>query len=426
MVEYKTNLQQPALFTRSFITQLLGLVVVSALAVYATIISDKEMKKIVPETHSWASVNNLKPSGTSGFYQLLQDIYQTHHPLTTRRKVLLWRTNYRLLKERCRGTGQTLIIVSPDEYFQDSQIENLLAWVKKGNNLVYLDSFQFSGNRKLLNGLGLTNLSLKPHLEDALSDSGQEAITGQNYYSHLRQLKLSATDALTGAPALVTVKQHSLILEKALDKGRVLLGSCPKMVNNRQLGQSEYWSNFQFLANWLASTSGDILIDEFCHGHSEGINIFLYFFHGPAGLVCGQMLLILILAVISCHNRFGATIGRSVARRISDQEHIDGLASTYQRAQARNAVLDINFQHARTRLCRTLQFPPHETNENLLAELARNENLPGFAQLRQMVEKVSNSLSNKKIESDEELRELCRFCDKICQWSNGTSGSAAS
>ncbi len=157
---------------------------------------------------------------------------------------------------------------------------------------------------------------------------------------------------------LVSVNGNPVIVQKELGKGKILIGSCPQMVSNRQITLSERWSNFQFLYNWLATTRGDILFDEKCHGSTKGTNVIFYFLHGPTGLVALQLLLILSLAVASAQQRFGATLVVKNNRRISNLEHIEGLSNTYQRAGARQAVLSIIWLSVRQKLCKLLRNQP--------------------------------------------------------------------
>jgi hypothetical protein len=211
------------------------------------------------------------------------------------------------------------------------------------------------------------------------------------------------------------------------------------MVSNRQITLSERWSNFQFLYNWLATTHGDILFDEKCHGSTKGINVIFYFLHGPTGLVALQLILILIVGVVSAHQRFGAILAIKNNRRISNLEHIEGLSNTYQRAGARQAVLSIIWMSVRQKLCKVLQISPREEDDKLNSALAAQEQMRGQATLISagsppgtdpgtgtgiitsspinvlaLVESCERAVNRKDL-SDEELRELVAACDKISE-----------
>jgi hypothetical protein len=245
-------------------------------------------------------------------------------------------------------------------------------------------------------------------------------------YAHLRVLNLSAQQRLNGGKTLASIEEKPVLVQKTLGKGMVLIGSCPQMVTNRQITMSERWSNFQFLSNWLATTNGEILFDEKCHGSTKGVNVVYYFLHGPSGFVALQILLILLLAILSAHQRFGASLKLSNNRRISNLEHIEGLSNTYHRADARLAVLSIIWFNIRQKLCKLLQISPREEDDKLNKALDAQEKLRGGGMIStgtgivtaqtmvQLVEKCQVAVNRKEL-TDEELRELVAACDKISE-----------
>src|SRR6202789_1436277 len=414
---------------KTLVLQLVGLFAVSTLVVYGTLASDKQLEKIMPEAKTFASINNLKPSGMSAFYELCKKVF-------AERSVTEWALPYRKLKGATRegATGAekgVLIIVSPDESLAEFEVEDILVWVRQGNPLVYLDNFQFRHTKRLLDKIDVS----ARELEEGITNKQSDARLDLPQYAHLRVLNVSAQQKLAGGKTLVSVNGKPLIVQIELGKGKVLVGSCPQMVSNRQITLSEHWSNFQFLHNWLATTSGDILFDEKCHGSTKGINVFFYFLHGPTGWVVLQLLLILILAVVSGHQRFGSAVVVRNNRRISNLEHIEGLSNTYQRAGARQAVLSIIWLSVRQKLCKILQISPREEDDKLNNALSGQEKImQAYTNIGQdtsqntgsntgpntgvtvleLVKKCESAVNRKDL-SDEELRELVTACDKISE-----------
>ncbi len=408
-----------AKFKRELIIQLLALVGVCSLLVYSTMSSDKQLNKIMPETRLWASSTNMRPSGMSACYELLEKVFGKE------RSVKKWETPYRTLggsKEKTESSSEhlsalqpavkchgVLIIVSPDQSLANYEVEEILSWVKDGNYLLYLDSFVLRTSRRLLDKTAMTVKQLEPPALEKKSDPRFDS----PFYDHLRQLSITADHSVRGGRKVATVDGACVIAEKDYGKGKILVASCPNLVTNRQINKSEYWSNFQFIYNWIATTDGDIYFDERCHGLSQGVNVFYFFLRGPAGSVIAQILVLLAVAILSTNQRFGAVKQVKARRQISNLEHINGLSNTYMRAKAKQAVIEIIWQSARLKLCKFLQISPHEPSDRLLQELkaSASEQTEGLAIVAEQCEKA---IINKDL-SDDQLIELVESCDKISQ-----------
>jgi hypothetical protein len=146
---------------------------------------------------------------------------------------------------------------------------------------------------------------------------------------------------------------------------------------------------------------------------SEGVNVYFYFLRGPSGWILLQISLILLVAVLSANQRFGARLQMSNNRRISNLEHINGLSNTYQRANARQAIIEIIWQNLRLRICRILQISPHESNDNLVKEL-RARGSEEASHVANVAEKCQSAISNPNL-NDDDLRALVASCDKIAE-----------
>ncbi len=399
----------PVVFKRDLILQLLALVVVCGLLVYASLSSDKQLNKIMPEAHTWASTTNLRPSGMSACFDLTDKLFAPE------RAVKRWELPYRILGGTRKANEQSnksakpsaiqplpmvhgvLIIISPDQSLANFEVEEILSWVERGNYLIYLDSFVLRTSRRLLDKTAMTVRQLEPPATNKKTDPRFDV----RLYDHLRQLTVSADHSIKGGSKVATIDGACIIAEKEYGKGRILVASCPSLVSNRQISQVQYWSNFQFMYNWLATTEGEIFFDERCHGLSQGINVFYYFLRGPTGCVLVQLGLLLLVAVLSTSQRFGAVTPVKVGRQISNLEHINGLSNTYMRAKAKQAVIEIVWQNARLKLCKFLQISPHEPSERLLEELKANggEHLS----MATIAEQCEKAINNREL-SDDQLK----------------------
>ena len=421
--------------------QLAGLFAVGTLVVWGTLASDRQLEKVMPETRIYPSVNNVRPSGLSAFYKLCEKVFST---AKHGRQVGEWDLPYRRLKDgtvgalgsddtaknKNRSTHAILIIVNPDQSLARFEVDQILAWVRLGNSVIYLDDFQFRDSKRLLDDVHVTARELNPPLLNKVSDP--RLATTVPVYTHLHTLNLSADQKLGGGTTLVSSGESPIIVEATVGKGRVLIGSCPAMVSNQQVSQTERWSNFQFLCNWIATTDGDIYFDEKCHGASNGTNVIFYFLRGPAGWTILQLALLLTIAIVSSSQRFGAITLVRNQRRISNLEHINGLSNTYYRAGAREAILAIIWTGVRQKLCKVLQINPHEGDEKLNEALSAQQRLDGTknspalenSAAREDADDVAvlvrqcQAAVNRKDLNDKELRELVAACDKITEQSD--------
>lgn len=373
-------------FTRGLLLQLGFLLGISGVMTYAALSADKEFEKLLPESKVVSSTYNTKPSGISALHELFEEVFGSGSG-AGKRKIVRWETPYRKLvggtvlpkvvdatrrKEILPPVKGVLIIVRPDEALADFEVEELLAWVKEGNSLVYLDDFRFHFSRRLLEKIGLGIERFAKPIENALSDENKDE-TIAPLFTHLRVLRLSANEHITAGKPLVTVDGHTIVAQKSYGHGKILVGSAPNMLSNKLVNKAENWANFQFFSNWISQTEGGIYFDETCHGYKNGASVIVYFMRGPAGLVILQIGIILLIGIVSQHQRFGSILRFKNPRKIASSEYISGLANTYSRAQARKAALEIIYQSLKNRLCKLLAISPHEPVERLLESLATNQ-----------------------------------------------------
>lgn len=383
-----------------FRLQLVTFVIISALAVFASTKLDADLEKYMPESQPIASIFNKRPSGVSGLFEIARSVGVD---------CVAWLSPYRDLK----NTTGMLVIIGPTESLKDFEADQILAWVSKGNRLLYLDRFDFKMFRRLLDkvhveitdGKELTNhpIAVKKQEEDQLE------------FSHVSQLHVTAENRLRGGKPLIEDRGGALLTELSHGKGKIYLGTIPTLCANRLLADEHYWSNFQFIVNVFRAERGGIIFDEHCHGYSEADNVFAFLARRAPGLVFAQILLLLTLAVWSGSRRFGRLKKANTPRKISNLEYINGMSNTYRRAKANIAVLEIIFQNFKTSLCKNSGINPNESDEKITAQLQSSTILRNERQterVARLFSTVATHIESKQL-TDKQLKEIVVECDSL-------------
>jgi hypothetical protein len=160
-----------------FRLQLVAFVIVSALAVFASIGFDTELEKYLPESQPLASIFNKRPSGLSGLFEIAESVGVT---------CAAWMSPYRELKKK----EGMLVIIAPSDSLKDFEAEQILTWVGKGNRLLYLDRFDFKMFRRLLEKIDIDITDGKELTNFPITiDEKQES---QPVFSHVSQLRITA------------------------------------------------------------------------------------------------------------------------------------------------------------------------------------------------------------------------------------------
>ncbi|MBI4532526.1 MAG: DUF4350 domain-containing protein, partial [Candidatus Melainabacteria bacterium] len=312
------------------------LIMLSILAIYVGIGFNEQIEKFLPEPKSFTSTFNKKPSGLSGLKELAGKVGLAAHT---------WQLPYRQLANR----HGTLVVFQPEVSFRPFEAEQILEWVKSGNQLIYFDEFAFQFERRLINKLGVDAIPGK-----ILQNNFVKGNSAHPEFSYVGGLTVTAQSRLTGGSPLLSDESGALISEVKHGKGYILLGVMPSLCANRQLISKGSWPNFQFMINSFRTTGGELLFDEFCHGYSQASNVFIYLAKGPVGLVLMQLLIVFLLAITSSFQRFGSIKTLTQHRKISNLEFINGLASTYRRAKANGLVAEVLAHNCHLKLCKAL------------------------------------------------------------------------
>lgn len=399
--------------SRQLTIQLAVLLAASALSVVTGVVFKKELDRMLPDSRT-SSTFNEKASGLSGLFELTKKLGY---------KVSRFELPYRHLQ----GYGQTLVTIAPQETLKEFEVDQIIKWVKKGNTWIYLDDFSFYSasdilakfkmsakttgvnkkvDQKLNKQSSLDDLDFKPEMIYVRPvDKFEEN-------KNVGGLKLEPTCRLSGGEPIVEDSLGRIVSFVPLEKGKVIIGGLVSICENRTISKIEYWSNFQFLENWMSTAGGAILFDERAHGYTGGTNVFIRLSRGPMGLITFQLALILFIGVASGIQRFGRAVAIDSSRRISNLEYINGLANTWSRARANKLILEILFASFRTRLARVLGLAVYETDDKFAALLKEKLQITRSEADPNVFEVYQEALGADALK-DEQVSAIVSSCDKI-------------
>lgn len=376
-----------------------------ALCVVATAIASiskdfsAKVDSVLPEATINASTFNKRQTGYSGFLELLQKSGLDAH---------VWELPYRDLLAQ-KGT---LIIVAPIYSASPFEIEQLLRWVKQGNNLVYLDYFGFGAGRKFLQALDVDIAGENAQLRDQSMHLSPSDLS-KNVGEHVEEVFVTANQRISGADdALLKDDKGAFLTEISYGDGKCLVGTIPTLASNFRFSEKSHWGNLQLLLNWIRSAGpGKVWFDERAHGYSSAVNLFFVISRGPYGLIVLQLLIIFLVCLVSLGQRFSAKRAVPVVRRVSNLEYIEGLANTYQRARAYDMAYHIMFVHLRNKLCRALGVSPEEDQTELAAPWA--EAIGERPEVCAAFLKASHEAAENRHLTIEEFKKLMADCDSF-------------
>lgn len=375
--------------------QLATFAAASLLAVYVGLSFDRVMEKYLPESRSFPSTFNRRPSGYSGLAELTRKVGMASYR---------WQLPYRRLNQ-VRGT---LFIVQPDDPLPSYGVDQILAWVREGNSLIYLDHFLFGFERRLIERLGFS-VQIGKRLEEAalpLNDSHPA-------FRHARSVTVTAESRISGGVALIADGDGGLLMTRKYGRGQILVGVMPNLCANRRLTCRSDWPNFQLMVNLFRTTGGSIYFDEFCHGYSQAGSVFSFLARGPVGLISFQMALIALTAVFSSWQRFASSETLPVTRKISNLEFVHGLSNTYRRAGANDLVWEILSHALGARLLRALGTSANQADEKLSAAWSQATG-QSAREMEEFLARSRMALARRNL-TEGELIALVAYCDKISE-----------
>jgi hypothetical protein len=372
-----------------------ALIAVSVFGVLVGTAFRDTLTTFIPETVPNLSTYNKKASGYSALFELAEKL-----KLDVRR----WQAPYRMLSAD-KVTG-TLVILSPWDTPSASEAEMLERWVEEGNDLVFLDDFSLGSTRTMSKLAGVSPRSTR--VAKDISATPDPTLDESAFVGKVKVL----TDArVDGGTPVAFDSEGAILTTIGIDRGRCLFGTVPDFCSNENVADPQYKGNYQLMLNWLSTSKKPIYFDEKCHGYSSGNNVFFFILRSPVGFVLLQLIILLAVAFVSLNQRFGPPIVVTNARKISNLEFINGLATSYQRARARDTAWAMIYGPFKARLCKALGVAPHESPE-VLAEAWSEESGKNGAECRDFLVQAQKALDKGHID-DNELTKLVQACDRL-------------
>lgn len=384
-------------YKKHLVWQLAFLVLLLAFAAQSDQLLRNQMSKFWPETVTFCSSYNEKPSGYRALFELCEKVgLKTGH----------WQKTYRSLRKE-RGC---LFIVAPTYPIKEFEAKEVLDWVAQGNDLVYIDYFVFHTGKQFRDQLGLdSRYAVERGAEDVSFAPDPEIPQA----AHVKLVSVNAEGRLQGGKPLLKDDEGALAVEVLHGKGRCFISCAPNICANLRIADEKCKGNFQFMINWLRQAPGRVLFDEKCHGYMVSQSVWSYLVRGPVGLICWQVLILLIVALYSHNQRFGSLQSNPVSRKLSSLEFIDGMALTYEKARAYDAALSILFTSFKSRLCKALSISPEDSLENLANAWSEATGI-GQGEIRAYLEKMTELLKREKL-SQEEMTSGVSMTDDLSE-----------
>ena len=389
---------------RFYLTVFLLLLVLSGGIFFTSLLKKEkaEQEELFPNH----SIYNPKPSGYQAWHQALTLAGVTTH---------VWRLPFTQLKDL--PSPVTMVLIGPQSYsdysqtFSKKDILLLERWIRQGNTLIVLDTFQRKPPQSLLASLGLAPPTQRqPPIPKRLKGPSEEptylltlkdshpllkGYLSKPLESHtLSRLDLERTthredplkeekeseddktDASPAAHSVVKLQQKPLTPAQLLvsdeendpvfvqfpyGQGHVILGTAPDMGSNAYLFNT-HTDNYQFLTNLLVMAAHPVYINEFVHGYGEHPDILKYYSQTPLGKVFVQVLFVFLFLLWLSYMRWKPAIPPGEQDAASPPEDFTrSLATIYYLSQASAVVLSPMINAIETTLRRRYRLELNET-----------------------------------------------------------------
>lgn len=365
------------------------------------------------------SVESPKNTGVKALYLLLQK---------RGKQVGIWNKDYASLPE---STNSTLMMIHPQkEPPNKEQMEYLLSWVEKGNQIVLWDA----PKKSWANHFHFSKSECKP-LESATE------ITSKVDNPWLKKIGLmewpwgciKPSSGIT--PVLVDQENQVLVASRSVGKGSIIFVPDSELLSNKKIDQDDY---VILSLAFIEEKEGKVWFDESIRSWSptliaspekkqqnlpkvaSGEEIEPTFFNllqQDVWLILVEFLILLALLLYAKGKRFAAPRFEEVKEQRNAQEYIETMAQWYQRMKLRNETLNGQYDRLYTQILQRFYLSEntspqllHQQLEQMMGpQFRRNfEEISLFiAQLRDSKHKVSaNAFIDWSLKIDSLRREL--------------------
>ncbi|HEY0256366.1 MAG TPA: DUF4350 domain-containing protein, partial [Candidatus Methylacidiphilales bacterium] len=300
------------------------------------------------------------------------------------------------------GTGNALLITRSQVGwrvgFSEQEVALLDQWVRDGNTLFLLGSFdEWPDTRVLLGQIGFT-LSEKKNDSDSMPELIEpfevqpdqtmeirpEEGTGQTGTMLLpRTLPLPLTFP-KGARVLWQDQGQLYVIDISRGTGHVVYMASSRLLSNAYLNKAD---NLAIVLQFLAPAGHvprHLFFEESHHGYSAVYALARLLDH-PGVRFAGMLVLLGLLAFLgSSFIRFGPILPLQAEAGRSTLEFIDSIADLYQRADLRNDMIRYLFAETHQRVLHRFNLPPTASHELIAMRLQQaNPHLPKWKKLAQ-------------------------------------------
>lgn len=255
---------------------------------------------------------------------------------------------------------QLAVVLAPAEGYTPREVATLLDWVRDGGTLFYA----LGGARRLADSLGLSRVRLQTG-RGATRRGRTAVVTAANaplvndvgVLDTFRFAFSDSTEPIRARTALVlaSAAREAAVISFGLGAGRVIAFSDVTPLTNESLRSGGVALLFARVAEAVVGDSGMIEFDEYHQGYRAGGGPWaaLRSFLGTrAGNGVLQLALAGLLVLLLAARRFGEPYRPAPPRRRSPIEHVEALATAYQRAGARRTARRLLLEGLQRRLGR--------------------------------------------------------------------------
>jgi hypothetical protein len=431
---------------RQRLTIILTIVVILGILVLLnTITYVKEQKVNDSEWTANRSTYHAGPTGARALYDLLSESgYQ----------VMRWRETTDKLLGDAGSKVTTLVVLGRTQLpFTDDEAESLLAWVKKGGQLVIIDrqpdphllpkSGIWSVNARQLDLPGLDIdptdpkqmtdkiVALQPVQSTLLTQDVQEVLPsrfaariqviaekpppakhGADHEATEVLIDEDGEQAISPAPVVeIADRDGALLVDYSYGSGRITLLGDPYVVANNGIRLKD---NVRLAINTITSANGLVAFDEYHQGKGITQNEFASYFAGtPILAIAAQLVALILLFIWTASRRFARPLPLPHIDRRSSLEFVASMSELQERSRAFDLAVENIYSRTRRVLARYAGVDYNSSRSEVAARVAMRSTLDAHSLetlMRQCEETINGAPTTWKqtIDLVRRLREVER------------------
>jgi hypothetical protein len=355
------------------------------------------VSSLAPKSYPDFSTYNADKGGTKAFYLLLE-----------RLKYPVSRFN-QITPEHGRG----LMVMIEAEVISKKEADQLVAWVKRGNNLFIINSKADELSKSLK--LSWTDSDGKKDEDE--TEEGKPKTKNlrvkadEKYFRDVNSLMLTEGNRLEPKAPDVEASYEDefgtylMVLKKG--QGRILYLADSAMVTNSQIKGQD---NGVFLINiindnLMRNNQSQLWFNEWVHGYTPNTEL-REILTWPIRLVVIQLLIGVIILFHYWGRRFSKPVPIPRESPGITGDIVSSLANIYRQGRARNIILTNIYYNFRSGLTHYLGVPAQTANKRIISIFAQRPHID-VTTLEKLIIQIENELKVKKV-NESELLSLVR------------------